>query len=95
MVGFDTDSVMFRSLCRQPDPSLGDYLGDFNDQLPDGDPIVELETGDLKNNRYLTSWGKEKCKVRGISLNSDSVGIKHSTRCSGKSGVRQTNAVKP
>ena len=40
VVYFDTDSIVFRGLPRQPDPSLGVYLGDFKDELPDGDHIT-------------------------------------------------------
>ena len=29
VIYFDTDSVVFKSLPGQPDPPLGDYLGDF------------------------------------------------------------------
>ena len=71
VVYFDTDSVVFRSLPDQPDPPLGDYLGDFKDELSTGDYIVEFASGGPKNYGYLTNEGKQECKVRGISLNSE------------------------
>ena len=67
----NTDSVVFRSLPVQPDPPLGDYLGDFKDELSKGDYIVEFASGGPKNYGYLTHKGKQECKVRGISLNSE------------------------
>ena len=71
VVYFDTDSVVFRSLPDQPDPPLGDYLGDFKDELGQGDYIIEFASGGPKNYGYLTNGGKRECKVRGISLNSE------------------------
>ena len=68
---FDTDSVVFQSLPGQPNPPLGDYLGDFKDELSNGDYIVEFASGGPKNYGYLTKNGKQECKVRGISLNSE------------------------
>ena len=66
----DMDSVVFLSAQGMPNPPLGDYLGDFMDELPPDDYIVEFTSGGLKNYRYKTHKGKEECKVRGIMLNS-------------------------
>ena len=69
----DTDSVLFLSYPNNPhikDPDLGDYLGDFKDELPAGDHIVEFVSGGPKNYAYKTASGKVECKVRGITLNS-------------------------
>ena len=66
----DMDSVVFLSTQGMPNPPLGDYLGDFMDELPPDDYIVEFTPGGLKNYRYKTHKGKEECKVRGIMLNS-------------------------
>ena len=68
---FDTDSVVFRCLPDQPNPSLGDYLGDFKDEIGQGDYIIEFASGGPKNYGYQTNEGKQECKVRGISLNSE------------------------
>jgi len=73
VVYFDTDSVVFRGLPGQPDQSLGVYLGDFKDELPDGDHIVEFASRGPKNYGYLASRGREECKVRKISLNSEGI----------------------
>ena len=67
---FDTDSVVFRSLPDQPNPSLGDYLGDFKDEIGQDDYIIDFASGGPKNYGYQTNEGKQECKVRGISLNS-------------------------
>ena len=66
----DTDSVVFLSAQGMPKPPLGDYLGDFKDELPPDDYIVEFASGGPKNYGYKTHKGKEDCKVRGITLNS-------------------------
>ena len=66
----DTDSVVFLSAQRMPEPPLGDYLGDFKDELPPDDYIVEFASGGPTNYGYKTHKGKEDCKVRGITLNS-------------------------
>ena len=73
MLYFDTDSVVFLTRPGEENPSLGDYLGDFKDELNDGDYIVEFASGGRKNYGYLTNNGKEECKVRGISLNSTGI----------------------
>ena len=70
VVYFDKDSVVFRSLPGQPDPLLGDYHGDFKEELSSGNYIVQFALGGLNNYSYVTHNGKLKCKVRGISLNS-------------------------
>ena len=64
---YDTDSVLYISDGRN-DPPLGDYLGDFTDELA-GDHIVSFISGGPKNYAYRTSKGKECLKVRGFTLN--------------------------
>ena len=71
VVYFDTDRVIFRSLTGQPNPPLGRCLGDFKDELSEVDYIIEFTSGGPKNYDYLTHKGKQECKVRGISLNSE------------------------
>ena len=71
---FDTDSVLYLEDTDQPDqpqPVLGDYLGDFTDELDKGDYIVEFASGGPKNYGYKTKQGKVECKVRGFRLNSE------------------------
>ena len=67
---FDTDSVVFVSEPGSVDPPLGNYLGDFKDELPLGDHIVEFVSGGPKNYAYRTFKGKHECKVRGFTLDS-------------------------
>jgi len=73
MLYFDTDSVIFLSRPGEENPKLGDYLGDFKDELSTGDYILQFASGGPKNYGYLTKKGKEECKVRGISLNSEGI----------------------
>ena len=68
---FDTDSVTFKTSPGQKKPELGDYLGDFKNELNEGDTVVEFASGGPKNYGYQTKQGKQECKVRGISLNSE------------------------
>ena len=65
----DTDSVVFLSAQGMPEPPLGDYLGDFKDELSPDNYIVEFASGGPKNYGYKTHKGKEDYKVRGITLN--------------------------
>ena len=66
---FDTDSVIFTHLTGQTSPPLGDYLGDFKNELESGDVIEESCSGGPKNYEYQTRAGQTVCKVRGFSLN--------------------------
>ena len=68
---FDTDSVIFKTSPGQKKPELGDYLGDFKNELSEGDTITQFASGGPKNYGYQTKQGKQECKVRGISLNSE------------------------
>ena len=53
----------------QASPALGQYLGEFKDELGQGDSIVEFCSAGPKNYGYKTRAGKTVCKVRGFSLN--------------------------
>lgn len=64
---YDIDSVIYISNGRN-DPPLGNYLGDFTDEL-DGEYIVEFVALGPKNYAYLTSSGHMVCKIRGFTLN--------------------------
>ena len=65
---FDTDSIIYSRHPRRPSLPLGDYLGDFTDELKDGDHIIETASAGPKNYGYVTKAGKVECKVRGFSL---------------------------
>ena len=66
----DTDSIVYIHRPGFPNPLLGDYLGDFEDEMRNGDYIFAFASGGPKNYGYVTAKGKEECKVRGLSLNS-------------------------
>ena len=68
---YDTDSVIFLQDEGQPNPDLGNYLGDFTSELGDKDHIVEFISGGPKNYGYQTKLGLVECKVRGFRLNSE------------------------
>jgi len=74
VVYFDTDSVIYWEDDNEPDqpqPVLGDYLGDFTNELDAGDYITEFVSGGPKNYGYQTHSGKFECKVKGFRLNSE------------------------
>lgn len=55
----------------QPQPVMGDYLGDFTNELDRGDFITEFVSGGPKNYGYRTHNNKVECKVKGFRLNSE------------------------
>ena len=70
----DTDSVIFSSKEGERKPSLGDFLGDLTDEVPNN-KIVSFVTGGPKNYAYCLGkpdklGNRTQCKVRGITLNS-------------------------
>ncbi|XP_078364066.1 uncharacterized protein LOC144648356 [Oculina patagonica] len=65
----DTDSLIYLHRPSQYNPSLGDYLRDFTNELDPGDYITEFASAGAKNYGYLTKNGKKECKVRGFKLN--------------------------
>ena len=68
---FDTDSVIYLEEPGQPNPPLGDYLGQFTSELKADDHITEFVSGGPKNYGYQTKNDKVECKVRGFRLNSE------------------------
>ena len=71
---YDTDSVIYKTKPGQEKLPLGPYLGQFTDELG-GDFIVEFCSGGAKNYGYLTKKGKVECKVRGFTLNYETLQI--------------------
>ena len=65
---YHTDSVIYVSKQGEPEPPLGNYLGDLTDEL-DRDYITTFMSGGPKNYAYHTAGGKMETKVRGITLN--------------------------
>ena len=68
---YDTDSIIFLQDEGQPNPTLGEYLGDFTSELDPDDYIVEFVSAGPKNYGYQTKLGHVECKVRGFRLNSE------------------------
>ena len=70
---YDTDSVIYVHKPGEPDPPLGNYLGDLTDEL-DGDYITSFVSGGPKNYAYRTKNGKTDTKIRGITLDYTATG---------------------
>lgn len=67
---FDTDSVIYKWKPNAPELPLGQYLGQFTNELDDpNDYITEFAAAGPKNYGYRTLKGKTECKVSGFSLN--------------------------
>ena len=64
---YDTDSVIYVHKPGEPEPPLGNYLGDLTDEL-NGDYITSFVSGGPKNYTYRTKNGKTDTKIRGITL---------------------------
>jgi hypothetical protein len=64
---YDTDSVVFVSKPGEPEPRLGNHLGELTDELG-GDHIMVFASGGPKNYCYKTNTGKVTMKIRGITL---------------------------
>ncbi|XP_073254414.1 uncharacterized protein [Porites lutea] len=65
----DTDSIIYKHAPGQPTLETGAYLGQFKNELDEGDTITEFATAGPKNYGYRTQKRKVECKVRGFSLN--------------------------
>ena len=66
----DTDSLFFISNGTDYDPALGDYLGDLTDEIDKKDGyITTFISCGPKNYAYELSTGKQKCTIKGFSLN--------------------------
>ena len=64
---YDTDSVIYLTQPGQPEPRLGNYIGDLTYELG-GEHITVFASGGPKNYCYKTSGGKTEIKVREITL---------------------------
>ena len=69
----DTDSCVYVSKPGDPQPALGDFLGDLTNEItPKHGPeayITQFVCGGPKNYAYKVSDGKTHCKIRGFTLN--------------------------
>ena len=73
---YDTYSMVYLQHTDDPEerqPPLGDYLGDFTNELIDKQGnvhyITEFASAGPKNYGYILENGKTECKVKGFSLN--------------------------
>lgn len=68
---FDTDSIIYKKIPGQYEPVLGDYLGEFTNEIDekDGHEIIEFVSAGPKNYAYTLNTGISYCKVKGFSLN--------------------------
>ena len=63
---YDTDSVIFVSRPSEPEPPLGNHLGELTDELggEHNQHITVFASGGPKNDCYRTNSGKVETKVR-------------------------------
>ena len=69
---FDTDSIFFISRPNEYEPELGDYLGEFTNEIDqsEGNYIQSFVSAGPKNYSYLTDTGIQHSVVKGFSLTS-------------------------
>jgi hypothetical protein len=67
---YDTDSIIFTHKNEEYEPKLGDYLGEFTNELnpKEGNYIQEFISGGPKNYGYKLDTGKANVKIKGLSL---------------------------
>ena len=69
----DTDSCVYLSKPECPQPPLGDYLGELTNEVTgeygEGMYITDFVCAGPKNYAYQINNGKQKCKIRGFTLN--------------------------
>ena len=68
---FDTDSIFFISRPGEYEPKLGDYLGEFTNEIDpsEGQYIKEFVSAGPKNYSYRLNTGVTHCTVKGFTLN--------------------------
>lgn len=68
---FDTDSIIYISREGEYNPCIGEFLGEFTDEIKksDADHIVEFISAGPKNYAFLLDNGKTNCTVKGFTLN--------------------------
>lgn len=63
------DSIVSFHTPGDPEMMVGDFLGDYTNELDDGDHIKQWRCLGCKNYSYKTAQGQEVCKIRGFTLN--------------------------
>jgi len=68
---FDTDSIIFISNNKDYEPKTGNFLGELTNEIDkkDGNYIEEIICPGPKNYQYKLDTGKQKCVIKGFSLN--------------------------
>ena len=68
---FDTDSVIFVSKKDEYEPKLGDYLGEFTNEIDpkEGNYIKEFVSAGPKNYGYKLDTDKSHALVKGFAIN--------------------------
>jgi hypothetical protein len=68
---FDTDSIIFVSKEGEYEPELGDFLGQFTNEIDksEGNFIEEFVSAGPKNYSYKLDTGVTHCTVKGFTLN--------------------------
>jgi hypothetical protein len=68
---FDTDSIIYKKDSTSYEPEIGDFLGEFTNEIDpsEGNEIVEFVSAGPKNYAYRLDTGISHCKVKGFSLN--------------------------
>ncbi len=61
---YDTDSIIYIHIEGLYNPSLGNFLGDFTNELIDNESIVEFASGGPKNYAYKTNTEKLSLLLR-------------------------------
>jgi hypothetical protein len=65
---FDTDSIIFTHIPGQYLPKIGDFLGEFTNELEKDTYITEFSSCGPKSYSYLLNNNKTKCTVKGFTL---------------------------
>lgn len=68
---FDTDSIIYKKIPGLYEPKIGDYLGEFTNEIDpsEGNEIIEFVSCGPKNYSYKLDTGVTHCKVKGFTLN--------------------------
>ena len=66
---FDTDSIIYVSKAGEYDPKLGCYLGDFTNEITEGNFITEFVSAGPKNYAYKYDNGIMHCTIKGFTQN--------------------------
>jgi hypothetical protein len=71
VIYFDTDSVVYEYDDRVTEysPDMGDHLGQWTDELKEGEHITKFVSSGPKSYAYITNMGRQVVKLKGFTLN--------------------------